>query len=299
MIFKNLSVYRVPATVDAVALEAHLDKRPFKACPPGQEATTGFARIFGTKSRVFSSSGLYLICLKSEERKVPPAVVKTKLKKVIEAEEITLGRRVNRDERRELDAQVRADLLRSAEDFIQGHDTWAYLDTQAHLLVVNTTSAKTASHVVEMVKGGISDQLLYPLKPSRDVSGQMTSWLKDKRTPEPFWVGVKCDLTDDTGTLKYNKLNLDDPRLINYLAEGMRVTCLAMAMGDRSTFTLAEDFTIKSVVLSDTVLTDLDHGSGEPLEELAGDLVLMGAEVRELLKELISALGGESQETED
>jgi DNA recombination-dependent growth factor C len=75
----------------------------------------------------------------------------------------------------------------------------------------------------------------------------------------------------------------------------MRVTCLALAMGDRSTFTLAEDFTLKSWVLSATALVDVDHGTGEPLEELAGDLVFMGAEVRDLLKELLAALGGESE----
>jgi recombination associated protein RdgC len=298
MIFKNLSVYRVPATIDAVALETHLDKRPFKACQPGQESSMGFARIFGTNSRLFSCGGFHLVCLKSEERKVPPAVIKTKLKKVIEAEERVLGRRVNRDERRDLDTQVRADLMRSAEDFIQGHDTWAYLDPDEHLLVINTTSAKTASSLAELVKGGISDKLLFPLNPSHDVCAQMTTWLKDKQTPEPFSAGVKCDLTDDTGTLKYNKLNLDDPRLVNYLAEGMRVTCLALAMGDRSTFTLSEDFTLKSWVLSPTALVDVDHGTGEPLEELAGDLVFMGTEVRELLKELLAALGGESAVTE-
>jgi recombination associated protein RdgC len=298
MIFKNLSVYRVPSTVDPVALETHLEKRPFKPCVSGQESSMGFARIFGTNSRVFSCGGFHLVCLKSEERKVPPAVVKTKLKKVIEAEERALGRRVNRDERRDLDTQVRADLLRSAEDFVQGHDTWAYLDSQAHLLVINTTSAKTANSVAELLKGGFSDKLLFPLNPSRDVCAQMTTWLKDKQTPEPFSAGVKCDLTDDTGTLKYNKLNLDDPRLVNYLAEGMRVTCLALAMGERCTFTLAEDFTLKSWVLSATSLTDVDHGTGEPLEELAGDLIFMGTEVRELLKGLLAALGGESPEDE-
>lgn len=293
MIFKNLSIYRVGGQVDPAVLEAHLNKRAFKSCPPGGEKSTGFSRIFGSEGRLFSHAGLHLFCLKSEERKIPPAVVKTKLKKVIEKEQRAIGRLVNREERKEFIAQVRADLMKSAEDFVQSQDTWAYFDNTAQMLVINTTSPKTAANLADFLRDGVQCLVLHPLKPNRDISDQITGWLRERSLPGSFVAGVKCDLTNDLGTLKYNKLDLDDPRLIGYLAEGMRLTCLALAYGERCTFTLEEDFTIKSLVFSERVLMDLDHGSGEPLEELAGDLTLMASEVRDLVEKLFQVIDSE------
>jgi DNA recombination-dependent growth factor C len=50
---------------------------------------------------------------------------------------------------------------------------------------------------------------------------------------------------------------------------------------------------ITSFALTDLALEDLDHGTSEPLEQLAGDLVLMSKEVSALVDALMDALGGE------
>lgn len=293
MIFKNLSIYSVPAEVNLETLERHLDSMPFVHCLPSQESTTGFARLYGSPSRVLTVSGCHLFCLMSEEKKIPPAVVKTKLRKVVEAKEIAYGRRLKPAERKEAGEMVRESLIRSAEEFVQTKETWIYFDTKAKLLVINSSSAKTAANIAEMIKPAISNKMLFPLRPQHDISKRLTFWLAENQAPIPLVAGEKCSLTDDKGTIKYNKVTLEDPRLKGYLKDGMRVTVLALDHGERCSFNLSEDFMISSFALTDLALEDLDHGTFEPLEQLAGDLVLMSKEVSSLVDALMDALGGE------
>ncbi|WP_408601254.1 recombination-associated protein RdgC [Pseudomonas sp. PLMAX] len=293
MIFKNLSIYSVPGEVNLETLEGHLNSMPFKHCLPSQEFTAGFARLYGSPSRVLTVNGCHLFCLMSEEKKIPPAVVRTKLRKVIEAKEISYGRRLKTAERKEAEEMVREGLIRSAEEFVQTKETWIYFDTKAKLLVINSSSAKTAASISEMVKPAISNKMLFPLRPQHDVSKKLTFWLAENQAPEPLVAGQKCGLTDDTGTIKYNKVTLEDPRLKGYLQDGMRVTALALSHKERCSFNLSEDFMITSFALTDLALEDLDHGTSEPLEQLAGDLVLMSKEVSALVDALMDALGGE------
>lgn len=299
MIFKNLSIYSVPGEVNLEVLESHINSMPFRHCLPSQDFTAGFARLYGSESRVLTANGCHLFCLMAEEKKIPPAVVKTKLRKAVEAKEIAYGRKLKTPERKELEENIRDELIRSAGEFVQTRDTWLYFDTVNKFLVINTSSAKAASSIAEMVRPAISNKMLFPLKPQHDVSKKLTFWLAENQAPEPLVAAQKCALTDNTGTIKYNKVTLEDHRLRDYLKNGMRVTALALNLGERCSFSLSEDFMISSFALTDLALEDLDHGTSEPLEQLAGDLVLMSAEVKKLVEALMDAFGGEAEAEAD
>ena len=79
MWFKNLALFRVPAPfqMQPEALGEALKSEPFKACGGLEPFSQGFAPPLGRLGTklVHSANGYTLICVRREDRLLPPAVV--------------------------------------------------------------------------------------------------------------------------------------------------------------------------------------------------------------------------------
>lgn len=291
MIFKHLNLYRLGGKVDQARLDDFLDENPFEPCLPSQERSAGFNTIFGLDRRVFSASGVLLFCLVIQEKVIPAAAVKAEFQKALQLKEKD-GVRLKRDEKKALKEVVREGMLPRA--FAKNTEVWAYIDNVNHLLAINTSSRKNADGLAQTLRGVLDDGSLFPVRPQHDVGARMTFWVSEDQAPEPFGLGFKCLISDGEGSIHYKKRSLEDDHLREYLHDDLRVEELALIYKERSEFNLVEDFMIKDFSLTDEALKDLDQGNGEPLEMLAGNLVLMQAEVADLLKDLLNVLGGET-----
>ncbi|WOF82197.1 recombination-associated protein RdgC (plasmid) [Pseudomonas sp. FeN3W] len=290
MIFKHLNLYRIGGKVEQDRLEAFLSDNPFVPCLPNQERSAGFPTIVGLDRRVFSAQGCMLFNLIVQEKIIPAAAVKAEYQKSLQLQERN-GVRLKREEKKALKEQVRESMLPRA--FIKNTDLWAYVDNLNKLLVINTSSRKAADGLAQALRGVMDEGLIYPIRPQHDVSSRMTFWVSEDQVPEPFTMGYKCMITDGEGSIRYSKRSLEDDNLRQYLRSDMSVTEMALDFGIRSSFSLVEDFMIKDFSLSEKTLADIDQGNGEPLEQLAGDIVLMRNEVNDLLNSLLNVLGGE------
>jgi recombination associated protein RdgC len=303
MFFKNLNVYRMGESIDRDRLVEFLDANPFTPCLKSQERSAGFTEVVGLNERVFTVSGRHLFCLMVEEKKVPPAAIKTALNKEVQERERKEDRRLKRDEKKALKEEIKARLIVHVPP--QAKETWAYIDGREKILVINSSSRKTGDAIAQAIRGAMDTGILYPLKPQHEVSKRMTFWVGEDKAPEPFDLGQKCTIGDGDSTIGYRNRDLSDEKLQEYLTNNLFVSELALSMDERNTFTLTEDFMIKEFTLTDVAMTDHDAGTGEPMAILQADLILMSDEVNRLLKDLLNSLGGEAsgeeieQATED
>lgn len=294
MLFKNLNIYRMGQAVEAEALLSMLDANPFVPCTPSQERSAGFTEVVGLDTRIFSVGASHLFCLMVEEKKVPTGAIKTALNKEVQIREKKEGRRLKRDEKRAIQDEIKARLLVHFPP--QAKETWAYVDNRNKLLVINSSSLKVSDAIASTLKGAMEEAILYPVKPQHETGARMTFWVSEESAvPEPFTLGEKCTIGEEEGTIRYKDRELVDPNLQDYLRKGLQVSELELSFDERSSFTLTNDFMIKAFALSDVAMNDLDAGSGEPLEILQADVVLMTDEVNKLLVGLLKVLGGEAQ----
>ena len=181
MIFKNLSIYRTGTGISQKALDDFLGKHSFESCLPTQESSAGFTTIFGLDTRVFSVNGCHLFCLKVDEKVIPPSAVNAELKVRKQKREGILGRRLSPAEREEIRLETRSALCEIA--FCRPADLWAYLDSKAGILVVNTTSAKSAAGLSMIVAGSMPGDDMLPYTMGDDVEPVMTCLLYTSPSP--------------------------------------------------------------------------------------------------------------------
>jgi len=291
MIFKHLNLYRLEGKVDQARLDDFLDENPFEPCLPSQERYAGFSTIVGLDRRVFATGGILLFCLVIQEKIIPAAAVKAEFQKALQLKEKE-GIRLKREEKKALKEVVREGMLPRA--FAKNTEVWAYIDNVNHLLAINTSSRKNADGLAQTLRGVIENGTLYPVRPQHDVGSRMTFWVSEDQAPEPFTLGYKCLISDGEGSIHYKKRSLEDDHLREYLHSDLKVEEVALIYKERCEFNLVEDFMIKDFSLTDLALEDLDAGNGEPLEILAGNLILMGSEVASLMTDLLTVLGGET-----
>jgi recombination associated protein RdgC len=292
MIFKNLNIYRIQDAISQADLNSYLSKSPFTACPPHQPESAGFQTVFGMETRVFSANDCHLFSLKVEEKVLPPAAVKAEYKKALQDQETRLARKLNKSERDSLRESSKEAMYPRA--FCKPSEVWAYIDCRAKLLVINTTSPKTADGLAKTIKGCLPSKYLMPLKPNGDISALLTDWLTRDDIPAPFIKGSKCEIVDGEGTIRYKNRHLSDEHLQEYLRAQMKATTLSMGVPERVDFVLTTDFVIKEFVLANEAISTLDKGTDDPLNAVAEQLVLMSNEIRQLVSDLLGVLGGES-----
>lgn len=281
MIFKNLSIFRTGKGVSQGALNDFLANHKFQPCLPSQESSAGFTTLFGLDTRVFSVKGCHLFCLKVDEKVIPPASVKAEFMTRRKKSEETLGRKLTPAERDELRSEARSDLCEIA--FCRPADVWAYLDSGCGFLVINTTSAKIADGLAQTLRAFMPGSDVQPLLPSTKIPEAMTSWLKNGRAPAPFVFGSKCEITDGEGVIRYKDRFLDDPRLQEYLREGLLAESLSLVVDGRFSFVLTKDFVVKEFSIHEGIIGLSQAAGMDPIEVLSNEFQEMITQVRALI----------------
>ncbi|MBI6882923.1 recombination-associated protein RdgC [Pseudomonas putida] len=288
MIFKNLNIFELPATITKAGLEAYLAQFPFEPCKPSQESSAGFTPLFGSFERVASVNGCHLFCLKVEEKVIPPAAVKSEYKRLKLDREAFLGRRLNQTERDDLNSATRAELCKKA--FCKPADLWAYIDTEAKILVVNTTSPKNAEGLVLSMRGCFPDVRIEPLRTEIDIRKKLTEWLMSGVAAEPFSLGEKCEISDGLGIIRYKDRTLQDDQLRKYLSEGLGAETLSLAVEGEMKFVFTCDYVFKEFSIDIKVFEEAERSNSgidfKPLLELS----VMSRLVRKLISSMSNAL---------
>jgi recombination associated protein RdgC len=93
--------------------------------------------------------------------------------------------------------------------------------------------------------------------------------------------------------VRYARHTLDIDELAEHIRQGKLPTQVAMTWASRVSFVLTEALTLKKIKLLDVVLEGAPQGEGD--DHFDADMALVTGELRQLIPELIAALGGELQ----
>lgn len=257
MWFKNCQIYEL---ADSVAYEPEKlanQIATFKhiPCGPHLEKNQGWTAPTGQQddALVFAANGVMLLCLKTEEKIIPPSVVQDELTERMANIEHKEGRKLSRREKTTLKEDVFASFLPRA--LARSQKTYAYIDTMRQVMVVDTASVSKADQFVQYLRKS-TDAVKFSLPDVQTPSVLMTHWMKSQSAPQPFQLYDNCvlkDPRDEKRIVRVQKHSLLDDNIHAFLDEGYMVEQMSLTWSDQLHFTLKEDFSVTRLKFTDIV----------------------------------------------
>ncbi len=300
MWFKNLTLFRLvePFPLNAETLAMRLDRRAFQPCPNFQPSAAGWTPPLGRKARdrVHAVAGRWLMCLRTEEKLLPPIVVNQVLAEHIALIEDEQRRSVRRREKLELRDQLVQELLPRA--LTRSRLSYAYLDAVGGWLVVDSASPRGVEELTGVLRETVDDLPIAPPRVRQSVSATMTAWLTEGQAPGEFMLGDHCELREggeDGGVVRCRGQDLTGDEIRAHLTAGKQVTQLGLIWNDRLAFVLDEALVVRRLQFLDVVRELLqDDADHSPEAVFDAEFALMTGELALLLPRLLELFGGES-----
>jgi len=285
--FKNLVLYRLPASFDVApeALAAALGAEAFKPCGGLEPFSQGFAPPLGRLGTelVHAAGGCMLVCVRREERLLPPAVVREEVEERAARIESMEGRDVRARERRRLRDEVTFELMPRA--FTRSTRTLAYLAPHERWLVVDAASPKKAEELLLLLGHALKGFTVEPFEAERSPAATMTRWLDGERLPSGFTLGDSCELRDpaqEGALVRCQRQDLEAAEIRAHLRAGKVAQQVALGFDERVSFVLAADLTLRRLRFEAVDELD-DRDDLDPAARLDADFAFMTAELSRLL----------------
>lgn len=293
MWFKNLTLFQFtePFPHDAAALAVKLQAAPFRPCLSQELQTHGWIAPTGAQNGelVHAVGPFLLVCLKSEEKILPAAVVNEVLAEKIEEVEEREARPVRRKEKDRLRDEVMLELLPRA--FTRSRLHYAYLDTQGGWLVVNSSSRKAVELLTGMLRKTLGSLPIVPPQITSAPAAVMTHWLKEG-APADIELADECELRDSGeggGVVRCKGQDLRGEEIDTHLLAGKQVTRLALHWNERLSLVLGDDLSVRRLRFSDVVQEQLDNVEAADEQALFdAEFALMTGELREFVPRLLA-----------
>jgi recombination associated protein RdgC len=291
---KNMTLYRIGPgwSPDLAALDAGLAKQRFLPCAATQPASFGWVEPRGQAHAplVEVVAVQWLMKLQSEKKLLPTSVVKRRVEERARQIEQTTGRKPGKREQRDLKDEAVLELLPLA--FTKQSAMLVWIDPEARLLVVDAGSQARADEAVTALVQASEGLTVMLLQSQTAPSAAMAGWLGTGEAPAGFTVDRECELKsadEMKSVVRYARHGLDTEDVRQHIGAGKLPTRLAMTWNDRVSFVLSDTLQLRRLAFLDVVfegLADADKG-------FDADAAIATGELRQLLPELLEALGGE------
>lgn len=299
MWFKNLQIYRFtrPFELTVEQLEVELERCAFTPCGSQDLSRFGWTRPLGKfgSTLTHAATGQILICARKEDKILPPTVIKEALAEKVEEVELEQGRVLKKKEKEALKEEIMHTLLPRA--FSRTSQTFVWINPADGLLVVDASSAKKADDVLAMLRKSIGSLPVVPVALKNPPEITMTEWLQEGNLPAAFTLEDESELRsamERGGIARFKRQDLMTDEVKNHLANDKMVTKLAMNWGERLSFVLGDDLSIKRLKFSEELREQNDDVTSEdPAARMDADFALVTSELSQFIQALISALGGE------
>ena len=298
MFFKNAHFFKLPHDfeLDVEQLSDQLSQYAFAPCLPKMLESIGWKGAFGDGTELFyATQGNILLTLAVQDKILPASVIKEQTDERIADIEKKESRNLRKKERDAIKDDVQALLIPQA--FTKTTITRGYIDTQHHLLVIDSSSSKVIDRFTEFLRKTLGSLPIEPPK-TDDPALIMTQWLKSHDYPESFVLHDQCTLESEQGkntaTIKCNGHDLLSDNIKAFISEGGIVTEVSMGWKDQVDFVLTEGLTIKGIKFLDVIKTaNMDINAETKEEQLVADFIIMAEALSELIDELLIILGFE------
>lgn len=301
--FKNAIIYRLTNPMALMAqlptLEDSLCAFQFNPCGSQDMARTGW--VPATEQHhtlVHQANGQYLLTIQKQEKIIPGPVIKQHLNARIAKLEAEQARKLKKTEKDALKDEVLHSLLPRA--FVKNSRTQLWIDITNGLIVVDASSAKRSEDALALLRKSLGSLPVVPLTTENPVELTTTEWVKLGKVPGNYFAmgdsaELKAILTDG-GVARVKKQDLTSDEIATHIEAGKVVTKLAMDWQQRVTFTLTDSMALNRVKFCDELIGQNDDIDREDvLTRFDADFVLMTGELQALIKQLITALGGEAK----
>lgn len=293
MFFRNLTLFRFPTSTKLDDLDAGLEECQLKPVGALELSSRGFVSPIGRDGDKLSQrqGDAIWLTVGGEDRLLPGAVVNDMLARKLEQIEQTEGRKPGGRTRKRLKDELITELMPRA--FIKPSRTDALLDLEHGIVVVDSSSRKSAENFCSEIRRALGSFPAMPLNPEIAPRSILTSWVAGEALPDGLSIGDECELRDpaDQGAVvKVQRMELDNDEIAKHLETGKQVTRLALTLDDHVSFVLGEDLVVRKFKLLDGAVDQLESTDHDDVQaEMDARFVLMSGEVKRLFTVLQSA----------
>lgn len=291
--FRNLRYYSLQGTWpdSEDALSNALEKAGFKPCGPLTERSSGFVNVASEAGTSLARrvSGADLMRLRSQSRVLPHAAINEELEVRIEEYRERMGEDPSGREKRRLKAEVRDNLL--PKSMLKSDRIWGYFDLSEKVLGIDAAQESAAERFLRRLQASIDTVNFKPLEFEQPVHDFLNRVFLGG-APTEFAVGRECrmqDASDAASIVRWSNFDLSDRSIRDHVANGMRLTHLAVVYDNMMSFVLGENGVISKVKFLGMDDDAEDHG--DALAELDAEFVLMTGTLRRMLGDLRKVLG--------
>ena len=299
MWFNNVCVFRFDVTLKLAAddLIQRLEPHAFKPCLSQEMSSAGWFPPLAREDaeRVHAINNCLLVCLQTEEKVLPSAVIKEQLAARVATVEEREQRSVRRNEKERLRDELMLDLLPRA--FVRHRLSYAYFDLSKRWLVVNSASPKGIGEITENLRKALGSLPITPLDTEEAPAAIMTDWLHKRQTPSEIVLADECELRDSEGVVRCKGQDLLSEEIKVHLDAGKQVTRLALEWDDRLGMVVCDDLILRRLKMLDVLDKELEaDDSDDPIATFDARFVLLSSELRRCLGRFLELFGGERPE---
>jgi len=299
MWFKNLRAYRMTRGLELSSeqLEDKLSSRGFKPCTPSQSLSVGWVPALGegAQTLVHSADGRLMLCLRREEKILPPSVVRDLVKERVEAIEAQQGRKVYRKEKLSLKDEVVQDCMPRA--FSRYAELRLIIDAQARWVLVDSASASRAEEALNLLRECMGSFPVLLPQTAHAPAAAMTSWLANSSLPDDLHTRDECELRDmgeQAAVIRCRGLDLYSDEVRQHLQGTTQVVRIALGWNEQLQFVLGDDLCLRRIKFSDALVKENDELMDEDrLARFDADFALMAPALTAIQDRLINLFGGE------
>ena len=297
MFFRNLTLFRFPASINFNDLETQLADAALKPVGPMELSSRGFISPFGRAggddaALMHRIDDAIWLTVGGEDKLLPSSVVNDLLQKKVDEFEAKNARRPGGKMRRQMKDDLVAEL--SPRAFVRPTRTDALIDLKHGVIVIDTSSRKVAEAVVSQVREALGSFPALPINAEVAPRAVMTGWIAGDELPEGLSLGDECELRDpaDSGAVvKVQRMELAGEEIDTHLEAGKQVARLALMLDDHAGFVLGEDLVLRKFKLLDGAVEQLESSERDDIRaEMDARFALMAGEFNRLFTVLESAL---------
>jgi len=291
MWFKHVQLFQLTAALPSspTVLAEKLESLAFNPCLPSMPSSMGFVSPLEEDNAPLTRgmNGCIMFCLQLEEKILPASVVTQTLKEKMKRIELAEDRKVRRKEKLSLKDEVTHTLLpRAFSKFTRIH---AYIDTRNQWLIVNSISPAKTELFISMFKKALGDGIssVEVVKPSSII----TQWLKNKNYPEVFSIEKSCVLQDpdqQNRVIRCQQQDLFSEGIQSLVQEGCAAIQIALCWHDKMNFVIAEDFSLRSIHLTDDDIAEIQDEMETKQQKFDADFIMMTEMFAGLLTDLLN-----------
>jgi recombination associated protein RdgC len=286
--FRNLRYYQFDSgwPKSEELLSQALTSASFEPCGPLTERSSGWVPVHpdGGDSLARRVNATDLFKMRSQSRVLPAAAVNEELDIRIEDFAKRTGEAPSGREKRRLKTEARDELMPKA--LLKSDRIWGYVDPEQNLIGIDTAQATAAERFLRRLGAAVTLPNLRPLQFDKPI-GDLLTRIFMGNAPAQFNVGRECRMQDsaDSGSIvRWSNFDLSDSTIRSHVADGMRLTHLAVEYDNVMGCVIDENGIISKVRFLG--MDDDKTDELEPLARLDAEFVLITGTLKMLLADL-------------